>query len=79
LTPDQPMRKTSTLIAAAALLISDAQNQTPRNYDSSGAPRSSGSSPRSGGGLAYNATTGAGKPTDMTTDDHSLIAHGTAS
>jgi len=72
------MRKTSALIAAATLLISDAQNQTPRN-DSSGAPQSSGSSPRSGGGLADNATTDAGKATNMTTDDHSLIAHGTAS
>ena len=67
------MRKTSALIAAAALLISggiaSAQTQTPRNYDSSGAPQSSGSSPRSGGGLADNATTGAGKATDMTTHD----------
>jgi hypothetical protein len=42
----------------------------PEPYDSSGAPKSSGSSQRSGGGLVDNATSGAGKAaTDMTTDD----------
>jgi hypothetical protein len=44
----------TVLIAAAGLLISTglaaAQSQTPRNYDSSGAPQTSGSQQRSGGG-----------------------------
>jgi hypothetical protein len=58
-------------ICTAALLLCSAglASAQSRNYDSSGAPQSSGSSQRSGGGLADNATTGAGKATDMTTDD----------
>jgi hypothetical protein len=62
------MRKHLALIASAALLVSTgiaaAQSQAPRNYDSSGAPKSSGSSPRSGGGLA--GTTGSGSASDTT-------------
>jgi hypothetical protein len=61
------MRKYSPLLAAAALLVStgiaSAQSQTPRNYDSSGAPQSSGSEPRSGGGLTTGGTTGSGAAT----------------
>jgi len=56
------MRKYTALIAAAGLAISAgiafAQSQTPRNYDSSGAPQSSGQ--RSGGGMSGGPTTGAG-------------------
>jgi hypothetical protein len=58
------MRKSSALLAAGALLVStgiaSAQTQTPRNYDSSGAPQTSGSEPRSGGGLTSGGTTGSG-------------------
>jgi hypothetical protein len=58
------MRKSSALLAAGALLVStgiaSAQTQTPRNYDSSGAPQTSGSEPRSGGGLTSGGTSGSG-------------------
>jgi hypothetical protein len=61
------MRKLSVILAAAALLISTGiASAQSRNYDSSGAPKSSGSSPRSGGGLAENSTTGAGGAGGMT-------------
>ena len=66
------MKQYSAMLAAALLLCSAGTRVGPegRNYDSSGAPKSSGSSQRSGGGLVDNATTGAGKAaTDMTTDD----------
>ena len=57
------MRKYFALIAAVALLastgIASAQSQTPRNYDSSGAPKTGSEQPRSGGGLT-SGTTGAG-------------------
>ena len=57
------MRKHFALIAAVALLastgIASAQSQTPRNYDSSGAPKTGSDRPRSGGGLT-SGTTGAG-------------------
>ena len=39
--------------------IASAQSQRPRNYDSSGAPKSGSEQPRSGGGLT-SGTTGAG-------------------
>jgi hypothetical protein len=55
------MRKYVAVLGATALFISTgiaaAQSQTPRNYDSSGAPKT-GSESRSGGGLT--STTGAG-------------------
>ena len=57
------MRKHLALFAAGALLVStgiaSAQSQTPRNYDSSGAPKSGSEQPRSGGGLT-SGTTGVG-------------------
>lgn len=53
------MRKNVAMLAAAALLVSTGiASAQSRNYDSSGAPKSSGSSQRSGGGLAENSTTG---------------------
>jgi hypothetical protein len=56
------MRKATALIAAAGLLIAtglaSAQSQTPRNYDSSGAPQTLGSQQRSGGGMSGGPTTG---------------------
>jgi hypothetical protein len=59
------MRKYAAALAAAALLISTgiaaAQNQTPRSYDSSGAPKPDSEQPRSGGG-----TTGAGSGAGVT-------------
>jgi hypothetical protein len=55
------MRKCAAILAAAALLVSTGMaSAQSRNYDSSGAPKSSGSSPRSGGGLVSNSTTGSG-------------------
>jgi hypothetical protein len=64
------MKQYAAMLAAAALLCSAGlASAQSRNYDSSGAPKSSGSSQRSGGGLVDNATTGAGKATDMTADD----------
>jgi hypothetical protein len=64
------MKQYAAMLAATLLLCSAGlASAQSRNYDSSGAPKSSGSSQRSGGGLADNATTGAGKATDMTTDD----------
>ena len=46
------MRKYAAILAATALLVSTGMaSAQSRNYDSSGAPKSSGSSPRSGGGL----------------------------
>lgn len=61
------MRKYAAILAAAALLVSTgvALAQS-RNYDSSGAPKSSGSSQRSGGGLVDNTTTGASGASGMT-------------
>src|SRR3954470_18166574 len=57
------MRKHLALFAAGALLastgIASAQSQTPRNYDSSGAPKTGSEQPRSGGGLT-RGTKGAG-------------------
>jgi len=53
------MRTYAAILAAAALLVSTGvASAQSRNYDSSGAPKSSGSSPRSGGGLVDNSTTG---------------------
>ena len=61
------MRKCSVILAAATLLVSTGiASAQSRNYDSSGAPKSSGSSPRSGGGLATGAMTGSGETTGMT-------------
>lgn len=55
------MRKYTAFIAAVALMISTGvASAQSRNYDSSGAPKSSGSSQRSGGGLVDNSTTGSG-------------------
>ena len=55
------MRKYAAILAATALLVSTGMaSAQSRNYDSSGAPKSSGSSPRSGGGLVDNSTTGSG-------------------
>jgi hypothetical protein len=53
------MRKYAAILAATALVVSTGlASAQSRNYDSSGAPKSSGSSPRSGGGLVDNSTTG---------------------
>ena len=53
------MRKYAAILAATALLVSTGMaSAQSRNYDSSGAPKSSSSSPRSGGGLVDNSTTG---------------------
>jgi hypothetical protein len=58
------MRTYAAVLGATALLISTgiaaAQSQTPRNYDSSGAPKSGSEQPRSGGGLTTGAGGGAG-------------------
>ena len=74
------MRQYTAFIAAAVLMISASiASAQSRNYDSSGAPESSGSSQRSGGGLVDNSTTGSGAtgmsarsnpnpPTDATAD-----------
>src|SRR3954463_8480090 len=63
------MRTYAAVLGATALLISTgiaaAQSQTPRNYDSSGAPKSGSEQPRSGGGLT-SGTTGAGGGAGMT-------------
>jgi hypothetical protein len=63
------MRTYAAVLGATALLISSgiatAQSQTPRNYDSSGAPKSGSEQPRSGGGLT-SGTTGAGGGAGMT-------------
>jgi hypothetical protein len=68
------------MLAVTALLVSTSMaSAQSRNYDSSGAPKSSGSSQRSGGGLVDNSTTGSGAtgmsprsnpnpPTDATAD-----------
>ena len=62
------MKLYAAMLAAAVLLCSAGlASAQSRNYDSSGAPKSSGSSQRSGGGLVDNATTGGGA-TDMTVD-----------
>jgi hypothetical protein len=64
------MKQYAAMLSAALLLCSAGlASAQSHNYDSSGAPKSSGSSQRSGGGLADNATTGAGKATEMTTDN----------
>ena len=61
------MRKYAAILAATALLVSTGMaSAQSRNYDSSGAPKSSGSSPRSGGGLVDNSTTGSGGAEGMT-------------
>jgi hypothetical protein len=53
------MRTYAGILAATALLVSTGMaSAQSRNYDSSGAPKSSSSSPRSGGGLVDNSTTG---------------------
>jgi hypothetical protein len=55
------MRKYATMFAVAALLASPSMAfAQSHNYDSSGAPKSSGSSQRSGGGLVDNSTSGSG-------------------
>jgi hypothetical protein len=55
------MRKYAAMFAVAALLASTSMaSAQSRNYDSSGAPKSSGSSQRSGGGLVDNSTNGSG-------------------
>jgi hypothetical protein len=66
------MSKYSALLAAAALLISSgiasAQTQTPRNYDSSGAPQTSGqgrggmSGPASGGSTGMTGSPSSTNP-----------------
>jgi len=62
------MKTYTALIAAAALALSaglaSAQTQTPRNYDSSGAPQTSGQ--RSGGGMSGGAATGSSGSSGMT-------------
>ena len=61
------MRKYAAILAAAALLVSTGvASAQSRNYDSSGAPKSSGSSQRSGGGLVDNSTTGSSGASGMT-------------
>jgi hypothetical protein len=61
------MRKYAAILAATALLVSTGMaSAQSRNYDSSGAPKSSGSSPRSGGGLVDNSTTGSSGANGMT-------------
>ena len=74
------MKKFSAMLAVAALLASTGMaSAQSRNYDDSGAPKSSGSSPRSGGGLVDYSTTGSSAagmsapsnpnpPTDATAD-----------
>jgi hypothetical protein len=74
------MRKYAAMFAVAALLASTSMaSAQSHNYDSSGAPKSSGSSQRSGGGLVDNSTTGTSAagmsaptnpnpPTDATAD-----------
>jgi hypothetical protein len=56
------MSRYSSLLAAAALLISSgmafAQTQTPRNYDSSGAPQTSGQARGGMSGPASGGSTG---------------------
>ena len=55
------MKKFSAMLAVAALLASTGMaSAQSRNYDSSGAPKSSGSLPRSGGGSVDYSTTGSG-------------------
>src|SRR4051794_25355181 len=61
------MRKYAAILAATALLVSTGMaSAQSRNYDSSGAPKSSGSSPRSGGGLVDNSTTGSSRTNGIT-------------
>ena len=61
------MRKYAAILAATALVVSTGMaSAQSRNYDSSGAPKSSGSSPRSGGGLVDNSTTGSSGTNGMT-------------
>ena len=61
------MRKYPAILAATALLVSTGvASAQSRNYDSSGAPKSSGSSQRSGGGLVENTTTGSSGASGMT-------------
>ena len=61
------MRKYAAILAATTLLVSTGMaSAQSRNYDSSGAPKSSGSSPRSGGGLVDNSTTGSSGTNGMT-------------
>jgi len=56
------MKKFAAIVAAAALLASTGiASAQSRNYDSSGAPKSAPSSPRSGGGLATGGMTGSGE------------------
>jgi hypothetical protein len=74
------MKKYSAMLAVAALLASTGMaSAQSRNYDSPSAPKSSGSSPRSGGGSMDYSTTGSGgagmsapsnpnPPTDATAD-----------
>ena len=51
------MKKFSAMLAVAALLASTGMaSAQSRNYDDSGAPKSSGSSPRSGGGSVDYST-----------------------
>ena len=70
------MRKYAARLAATALLVSTGMaSAQSRNYDSSGAPKSSGSSPRSGGGLVDNSTTGSsGTQRDDRRPQHSQFA-----
>jgi hypothetical protein len=90
------LKKHTALIAAAALALSaglaSAQTQTPRNYDSSGAPQTSGQ--RSGGGMSGGAATGVssgmtgapsstnpqagGGPSGLTTAPHQVPENGGA-
>ena len=61
------MRKYAAILAATALVVSTGlASAQSRNYDSSGAPKSSGSSPRSGGGLVDNSTTGSSRTNGIT-------------
>jgi hypothetical protein len=81
------MRKYAAMFAVAALLASTSMaSAQSRNYDSSGAPKSSGSSQRSGGGLVDNSTSGSGAnmsaptnpnpPTDASADGSKGVPQG---
>lgn len=82
------MRKYSAMFAVAALLASTGMaSAQSHNYDSSGAPKSSGSSQRSGGGLVDNSTGGSGAasmsaptnpnpPTDASVDGSKGVPQG---
>jgi len=58
------MKRYAAIVTATALLASTGiASAQSRNYDSSGAPKSAPSAPRSGGGLAAGGMTGSGETT----------------